>query len=299
MKRVLGCLFILLLLMSACGSLKTSLASEESSGNSSRSEENVVSESMESSVSSKPEAEEGDFREGTPAEYRKIGLHAIFYGNEPYSEPYDPEVYEKYSDESREGLIPENTTDFSAWTPDWDGAERYIVADLQEIMDRVGPYPELETERIVTALKLTPMSNEPPTAYRTTTTWKFFQVSFASQNALFIWCEEDVAQTYAFLFGEKSVFDPTVLNRIDVGYGYSALPRPGFLYENGMAVSSGDWECIVANWKKADDQVCVKADFIYIPPHCVVEVEPDYETRLSVEYTFQIAEDGHLVLTGY
>ena len=296
MKRLLICLFVVLFLLSACGSPEaTPSGGSSSSENSARSAESPASEPPESgspsgalSESGESVSSESNAQDNTPEAYRGRVLLALYQSGEPYTLPYDPELYENYPNESREGFVPENTTDFSAWTPDWDGPEEEIEAALSHVLASVGPAADLATERLVAATRLAPVSQKPPSQYKDSTTWRFFQYI----EAPYVWCEEDVRSVYARLFGEDDAFDPAVLNEINVGYGYSAEPRPGFIYRNGE-YTPGGVASELTGWSREDDAVCLKGEFWYTDSMGEAAGE-----RVSVEYRFQIAEDGHLVLTG-
>ena len=295
MKRAVVCLAALLLLLSACGSPEATPSGSPSSENSAWSEKSPASEPPESSSPPGALSESGESvssgagaQDDTPEAYRGRVLLALYQPGEPYTLPYDPELYENYPNESREGFVPENTTDFSAWTPDWDGPEEEIEAALSHVLASVGPAADLATERLVAATRLAPVSQKPPSQYKDSTTWRFFQYI----EAPYVWCEEDVRSVYARLFGEDAAFDPAVLNEINVGYGYSAEPRPGFIYRNGE-YSPGGVASELTGWSREDDAVCLKGEFWYTDGMGEAAGE-----RVSVEYRFQIAEDGHLVLTG-
>lgn len=296
MKKILACLLAFLFLLTACGSPKTSSSSSSLPENSVQSTEPSAPESLESDSSSsilsesiESSSSDSNVQDDTPEAYRDRILLARYLSGEPYILSYDPELYEKYPNESREGFVPENTTDFSAWTPDWEGAEEEIEAALNQVLTAVGPAADLATERLVAAIQLAPVIQQPPSQYKDTTTWRFFQYI----ETPYVWCEEDVLSVYAYLFGEDAAFDPAVLNTTNVGYGYSAEPRPGFLYRNSEGRIEGVASELI-DWSREGNTVCLKGEFWY-----TTHMDEPISERVAVEYTFQIAEDGHLFLTGY
>lgn len=287
MKRRLSCAFactlVLLLLLTGCGGVNAPAGTENSPGSALSSPEESGETSEITGVPTDPA------QSSPPKAYRDRVLFAQYQLGEPYTLPYAPELYENYPNESREGFAPENTADFSAWTPDWDGTEEEIEAALHHVLASVGPAADLATERLVAATRLTPVSQKPPSQYKDSTTWRFFQYI----EALYVWCEEDVQSVYAYLFGEDAAFDPAVLNEINVGYGYSAEPRPGFLYRNGE-YTPGGLASELTGWSREDDAVFLKGEFWYTDG-----MGDAISERVSVEYCFRLADDGHLVLTGF
>ena len=291
LSHVLACTLVLLLLLTGCGGANAPASTENSPGSALSSPEES-GETSESRTGAPGDSAPDDPAQSGPADSSDRLLLAPPLEGEPYSEPYDPEQYADYPNERREGFVPEATADFSAWTPDWDAPDADVRAALTTVMNALGPAAGLETERLAAALRLSPQSTEPPAQYSDTTTWRFFQLSRAANDGLAVWCEEDAAPVYAFLFGEDAVFDPSVLTRVDVGYGYSASPRPGFLYETGMRV--GGVAAEVTGWSRDGDAVRVEAVFRQTD-----SVGQPFGDSAAVSYDFRLAADGHLVLTGF
>ena len=122
-----------------------------------------------------------------------------------------------------------------------------------------------------------------------------------------VWYLDDVQETYRFLFGENG--------ELPIGEVYNLLmleqPAPGLVFEMGMAAGSRSSLMLVTELTVDGDSIAVTArrspdttldtaaeldDLLAryeADPDAVLAETKDWET---VDYTFTIADDGHLVL---
>lgn len=213
---------------------------------------------------------------------------------------YDPADFEGLSDER---LATDGGIDRSKWYPA-DDSEAALRATTSYILTRLDSvlYDPSSPERA--AVTCTPAIAEeiPLVGHVLGMAMRKIPISIAS----IVWYLDDVRDTYQFLFGDERPFSMEPSYNI----AFADFPGEGIAYETGMT-AGGSPPVLVTALTIEEDTVHVtavrgpEATFFAFEalddllaryeadPDAVLAETKDWET---VDYTFTIADDGHLVL---